>query len=89
MDLAISTSLHSSFEDAVARTREVLAEQGFGVLTQIRCEGDAEARLAATRHGGYTGSSAPQPAAKLIARRRARRQSGLPLPCNVVVRADR
>ncbi len=28
MNLAISTSLDTSFEDAVARTREVLAEQG-------------------------------------------------------------
>ena len=35
MDIALSTTLHTSFDDAVARTRKALAEQGFGVLTEI------------------------------------------------------
>ncbi|HTY31430.1 MAG TPA: ABC transporter, partial [Mycobacterium sp.] len=35
MNIAISTPLQTSFQDAVARTREALADQGFGVLTEI------------------------------------------------------
>ena len=35
MGIALSTTLHTSFDDAVRRTREALAEQGFGVLTEI------------------------------------------------------
>ena len=34
MDISIATPLHTSFDDAVARTRAALAEQGFGVLTE-------------------------------------------------------
>jgi hypothetical protein len=32
---ALSTTLHTAFEDAVERTRKALADQGFGVLTEI------------------------------------------------------
>ena len=35
MGIAMSTTLHTSFDDAVERTRRALAEQGFGVLTEI------------------------------------------------------
>ncbi|MGZ8747581.1 MAG: DUF302 domain-containing protein, partial [Mycobacterium sp.] len=35
MTLAISTTLHTSFDEAVVLTRKALAEQGFGVLTEI------------------------------------------------------
>jgi uncharacterized protein (DUF302 family) len=35
MGIAVSTALHTSFGDAVRLTREALAEQGFGVLTEI------------------------------------------------------
>ncbi len=35
MTLALSTKLHTSFEEAVERTHEALADQGFGVLTKI------------------------------------------------------
>jgi uncharacterized protein (DUF302 family) len=31
----MSTTLHTSFDDAVERTRRALAVQGFGVLTEI------------------------------------------------------
>ncbi|MGZ5379878.1 MAG: DUF302 domain-containing protein [Mycobacterium sp.] len=34
MTLAISTTLHTSFDEAVVLTRKALAEQGFGVLTE-------------------------------------------------------
>jgi uncharacterized protein (DUF302 family) len=32
---ALSIILRTSFEDAVERTRKALADQGFGVLTEI------------------------------------------------------
>ena len=35
MSIALATSLKTTFDDAVARTREALSEQGFGVLTEI------------------------------------------------------
>jgi uncharacterized protein (DUF302 family) len=35
MNLALSTTLHTNFGDAVERTRKALFEQGFGVLTEI------------------------------------------------------
>jgi uncharacterized protein (DUF302 family) len=33
MGIALAAKLHTSFEDAVERTRQALSEQGFGVLT--------------------------------------------------------
>ncbi len=44
MGIALSTTVHASFDDAVGRTRQVLAEQGFGVLTEI------ESSAPVTRH---------------------------------------
>jgi uncharacterized protein (DUF302 family) len=35
MSIALSTRLHTSFADAVTRTRDALAQHGFGVLTDL------------------------------------------------------
>src|ERR1700686_4843035 len=35
MTIALSTTLHASFDEAVELTREALAQQGFGILTEI------------------------------------------------------
>ena len=35
MELGLATTLHTTFADAVSKTREALAENGFGVLTEI------------------------------------------------------
>ena len=45
MSYALSTTLHTTFEDAVARTRKALADQGFGVLTEIDMKATLKAKL--------------------------------------------
>ena len=45
MSYALSTTLHTTFEDAVGRTRKALADQGFGVLTEIDMKATLKAKL--------------------------------------------
>jgi len=35
MDIGLAIRVHMPFADAVARSREALAQQGFGVLAEI------------------------------------------------------
>jgi uncharacterized protein (DUF302 family) len=77
LDLAVP------FEEAVARTREALAEQGFGVLTEI----DVQATLRQKRGVEMEpylilGACAPDLAQQAL---EADRGVGVLLPCNVVV----
>jgi uncharacterized protein (DUF302 family) len=86
MGIALSTTLHTSFDDAVARTRQALAEQGFGVLTEIDVKGTLKAKLGEDMEDYLIlGACNPSLAHRAIS---IDRQIGLLLPCNVVVRAD-
>jgi uncharacterized protein (DUF302 family) len=90
MSIALSTTLRASFEDAVTRTREALAAQGFGVLTEIDMRATLSKKLgesAGDELGDYLilGACNPPLAQRAVS---IDPQIGLLLPCNVVVRRD-
>ncbi|MDD1478517.1 DUF302 domain-containing protein [Arthrobacter sp. H16F315] len=77
-----------SWEEAVQRTREALAGQGFGILSEINVRSPFEAKLgadAAEAVGDYVilGACNPTLASRALA---AEPDLGALLPCNVVVR---
>lgn len=86
MDLALSTTLHTTFDDALERTREALAEQGFGILTEIDMQATLKAKLGHDMEDyRILGACNPPLAHQAV---EINRQIGLLLPCNVVVRRD-
>jgi uncharacterized protein (DUF302 family) len=74
------------FEDAVERTRSALAEQGFGVLTEIDVRATLKTKLNLDIEPYLIlGACNPQLAHRAL---EVDRSIGLLLPCNVVVRRE-
>jgi uncharacterized protein (DUF302 family) len=88
MTYTLGTTVSLPWAEALERTREALAAQGFGILTEINVRSTFEAKLgaeAADAIGDYVilGACNPALASRALA---AEPQMGALLPCNVVVR---
>jgi uncharacterized protein (DUF302 family) len=88
MTYTLRTTIDLPWDEAVERTREALAAQGFGILTEINVRSTFEAKLgteSADAVGDYIilGACNPALASRALA---AEPEIGALLPCNVVVR---
>jgi uncharacterized protein (DUF302 family) len=83
---SFSTNLKTTMDDADAKVRAALMEEGFGVLTEIDVQKVMKAKLNIDR-GGYKilGACNPNFAHQAI---EAEPDIGLLLPCNVLLREE-
>lgn len=87
MSIALSTSVaDSDFATVLARTRDALKGNGFGVITEIDMQATLKAKLDEDTEA-YTilGACNPALAHRAVS---AEKLIGVLLPCNVVVRED-
>ncbi|MFF7453377.1 DUF302 domain-containing protein [Kitasatospora sp. NPDC008115] len=86
MDYGIPVTLDLPFAEAVEKVRAALAEQGFGILTEIDVRATLRAKIGEEIEDYLIlGACNPPLAHRAL---QADRHIGLLLPCNVVVRAD-
>lgn len=90
MSIAMSTSTTGAdFDKVVAKTREVLKDNGFGVLTEIDVQATLKEKLGESAEdiGRYLilGACNPGFAQQAVS---VEKRIGVLLPCNVVVRED-
>ncbi len=83
-EYGMSVTLEAGFDDSVARTREALAEQGFGVLTEIDVAATMKVKLDIDMTPYLILGACNPPLAHQALSVDA--SLGLLLPCNVVVR---
>lgn len=85
MGFAISTTVQGGFDETQARTRSALAEQGFGILTEIDLAATLKKKLDVDISPQVIlGACNPPSAFEAL---KAEESIGLLLPCNVVVRS--
>ncbi len=85
MDYTISTTVGRPFPEALDATRAALADQGFGVLTEIDLAGTLRSKIGAeVRDQVILGACRPPLAHAAV---QAEPSVGVLLPCNVVVRS--
>ncbi len=79
------TLANTGIDEAIARTKKALSDQGFGVLTEIDVKQTLKAKIGA-EVGGYTilGACNPKMAFEAL---KLEPRVGAMLPCNVIVRA--
>ena len=86
MEYGSTITTELGFEEAVERTRAALAENGFGILTEIDVQATLKEKLDQDMEQYLIlGACNPQLAHQALA---VERDIGLLLPCNVVVRRD-
>ena len=84
MDYGTTITTQLSFDEAVQRTRNALADQGFGVLTEIDVQSTLKKKLDQDIQPYLIlGACNPQLASQALG---VEPDIGLLLPCNVVVR---
>ncbi len=85
MGYALTTTVDGSFDQVLEATRSALAEQGFGVLTEIDLRATLKEKLDVEVASQVILGACRPPLA--YAALQAEPSIGLLLPCNVVVRA--
>lgn len=86
MDYGSTITTRLGFDETVERTRAALAENGFGILTEIDVQATLKDKLGEDMEQYLIlGACNPQLAHQALG---VERKIGLLLPCNVVVRRD-